>query len=276
MTTTDRPLEGRRVVVTRASDHAAALAAPLRELGAEVIELATTRIERLDARTLREAIANIRDYGWVVFTSRNAVRIFWDELCSLGLDASALTHARIAVVGPATAAAVEERGMHLELAPERFVAEGLLEAMSVRRDVAGTRMLYPVAEGAREILFEGLRAIGASVDAIRIYRSVPVSEPDFQLRERLIRGEIDVVTVAAPSAVAGLLAAVGVEAALNTDLVSIGPVTTRAAFDEGLAVAAEAETSTMAGLVQAVLRVIQGGRAGSTCLPTAPRPPASQ
>lgn len=250
----DRPLVGKRVVVTRATDHVAALADPLRALGAEVIELPTTRIERLDPTPLRAALARVADYGWVVFTSQNAVRIFWDELCSLGLDATALTHARIAVVGPATAAAVEQRGMQIELAPERFVAEGLLEAMSARRDIAGTRILYPVAEGGREILLDGLRSIGAVIDPIRIYRSVPVSERDTDLCERLLRGEIDAVTAAAPSAVKGFMGAVGSDAAVKAPIVSIGPVTTRAALAAGLTVAAEADDATTAGLVEAVVK----------------------
>lgn len=254
MSIDDRPLAGTRVVVTRASDHAAALSDPLRAMGADVIELATTRIERLDPQPLREALSRLAEYDWIVFTSQNAVRIFWDELCALGLDAGALSNARIAVVGPATAASVEGRGMPIELAPERFAAEGLLEAMRARRDVAGKRVLYPVAEGAREILFEGLRAIGARVDAIPIYRSVSVSEPATELRNALLRGEIDAVTVAAPSAVAGLVAAVGADAAARTAIISIGPVTTRAALAAGLTVAAEAESSTSAGLVEALAR----------------------
>lgn len=263
MITDDRPLAGKRVVVTRASDHAAALSEPLRALGADVIELATTRIERLDPVPLRAALARLQEYDWIVFTSQNAVRIFWLELCALGLDAAALTHARIAVVGPATAAAVEDRGMPLELAPERFVAEGLLEAMSVRRDVAGTRILLPAAEGAREILPDGLRAIGASVDVIRIYRSALVTEPATALRERLLAGEIHAVTVAAPSAVAGLVAAVGQDAVATAAVVSIGPVTTRAALEAGLNVAAEAERSTGAGLVDAVVGALRRSRGGA-------------
>jgi len=252
----DRPPARRRVVVTRAGDQAAALSARLRSLGADVIELATTRIEPLDPTPLREALARLAEYDWIVFTSQNAVRIFWDELCALGLDAGALTNTRIAVVGPATAASVERRGMQLELAPNRFVAEGLLEAMSVRRDVAGKRLLYPVAEGARDTLFEGLRALGARVDVTRIYRSVAVLERATELRDALLIGDIDAVLVAAPSAVAGLVAAVGADAAAKTAIISIGPVTTRAALDAGLPVTAEAESSTAAGLVEAVAKVL--------------------
>lgn len=256
MTDLDRPLRGRRVVVTRRIEHGIAIATPLRALGAEVTELATTRIEHLPRGPLREALRRIAEYDWIVFTSQNAVRIFWDELCAIGLDAAALGTTRIAVVGPATAAAVEQRGMQLELAPDRFLAEGLLEAFGARRDIAGSHMLYPVAEGAREVLFEGLRSIGAVVDAIRIYRSVPVGARDAALRTRLLAGEIDVVTVAAPSALTGFLNAAGVDAAVKTRIVSIGPVTTRAAVAAGVLVAAEAERPTSDALVAAVINVL--------------------
>ncbi|HEX5581265.1 MAG TPA: uroporphyrinogen-III C-methyltransferase, partial [Gemmatimonadaceae bacterium] len=133
-----RPLHGRRIVVTRPAN-ASVLAARLAELGAEVHAVPATRLERLDAEPLREAMQWLDSYEWVVFTSQNAVRFFWEELRASGRDARALATCKLAVVGPATSDALLARGLAVDVMAERFVAEGVLEALSGRDDVVGAR-----------------------------------------------------------------------------------------------------------------------------------------
>jgi uroporphyrinogen-III synthase len=140
--------------------------------------------------------------------------------------------------------------------PDRFVAEGILEAMRGRGDVHAARVLYAAAEGARDVLPRGLRAMGAQVEVLPLYRSVPDGEHAEELRAALEEGRVDAVTFASASAVRGFVDAVGAEAAARAPGVSIGPVTTEAARDAGLRVAAEADEATVPSLAAAVVAAL--------------------
>lgn len=245
-------LGGRRIVVTRASDQASELVRLLAERGAEPIEMPVTRIEPLDFAPLRDIIARLGDYGWVVFTSQNGVRIFWDAMTTYGAGSRALHDVRIVGVGPATAGALEERGVTLSVRPSRFVAEGVLDAMVSSGKVEGVRVLYAAAEGARDVIPKGLEAAGALVDRVDIYRSVPDTTGASAMRARIEQEEIDLVTYTAGSAVRAFVSAVGAGAARHVCAASIGPVTSEVARGLGLTVVAEAVSPTMEGLVQAI------------------------
>ncbi|MFL5575915.1 MAG: uroporphyrinogen-III C-methyltransferase [Gemmatimonadaceae bacterium] len=254
-----RPLFGRRVLVTRARARAGSLAERLRALGADVTEAPATRIEPLDQAPLRRAVARLADYQWAVFTSQNAVTLFWEALRAEGRDARALAGVTVCAVGPATGEALLARGIAVDVVPRRFVAEGLLEALDGRGDLQAARVLYTTAQGARDVLPEGLAALGADVDVVRAYRSVPDAEGAATLRAALERGEVDLVTLTSASAVHAYVDAVGAALAGRAPAASIGPITSEAARSAGLAVAAEAEESTIPGLVEAVLRWRESG-----------------
>ena len=168
-----------------------------------------TRIEPLDPAPLRAAFARLKDFSWVAFTSQNAVRFFWDELRAAGLDARALAGAKIAAVGPATADALLEHGLAVDVAPDRFVAEALLDALRERRDVNGARVLYATAEGARDTLQLGLQELGAIVERVDLYRSVPDGSGAEQLKERMSKDGADLVTFTSASSVTNFVDAVG-------------------------------------------------------------------
>ena len=248
-----RPLFGKRIVVTRAQSQAATISERLAAAGAEVIEMPASRIEPLDPGLLRRAIARLREYQLVIFTSQNGVRIFWDELRASGGDARALAGLKIAAVGPATAGALLDCGLAVDVAPDRFVAEALLDALRDMRDLRGARVLYAAAAGARETLEQGLGELGALVDRVELYRSVPDGRGAAELRERLVAGDADLVTFTSASSVTNFIAAVGLDAAARVSAASIGPITTRAARDAGLDVAIEASQSTIGGLVDAIV-----------------------
>jgi uroporphyrinogen III methyltransferase/synthase len=211
-----------------------------------------TRIERADSAPLRSALARIADYGWAIFTSQNAVRIFWESLRADGRDARSLADVKIAAVGPATASALLDCGLAVDVAPDRFVAEALLDELRLRRDVRGARVLYVAAEGARETLHDGLDELGAVVDHVVAYRSVPDGAGAEQLRQRLLDDGADLVTFTSASSVSAFVAAVGVDAARRVPAASIGPITSEEARAAGLEVLIEATESTMAGLVDAI------------------------
>ena len=247
-----RPLFGKRIVVTRATQQASALSEKLTELGAEVIEMPATRIARLDGAPLREQLDSLSSYAWLIFTSRNGVELFWENLLTSGRDARSLSGIRIAAVGPATAGALLERGIAVDVIPDRFVAEGLLARLSERNDVRGSRILYVTAEGAREVLPEGLTKLGAEVEVIPLYRSTPDGAGSGRLVKRIEAGEVDFVTFTSASGVRAFVDAVGADLAQRIPAASIGPQTSEALRDAGIEIRFEAKESTIDGLVEAI------------------------
>jgi uroporphyrinogen III methyltransferase/synthase len=247
-----RPLFGKRIVVTRASAQAGGLRARLSELGAQVLDVPALRIEPLDPAPLWVALESIADYDWLVLTSQNAVAILWEVLRETGRDARALAGVRVACVGRSTADALLQHGLAADVMPPRFVAEGVLDEMTKRVDVRGARVLYVAAEGARDVLPEGLRALGCTVDVLPAYRSVSTGEGAAELRDALERGEVDLATFASASAVRGYLEAVGADLARRAPAVSIGPITSEALRAAGIEVVAEAKEASVEGLVEAV------------------------
>ena len=252
-----RPLFGARIVVTRAAavpggPRAGGMAERLRALGAEVIEAPSTRIEPLDQAPLRAAIARLASYQWIAFTSQVAVELFWSALREGGLDARALAGQRVCAVGPATADALLARGLAPDVVPQRFVAEGLLEALGSRRDVRGAEFLYIAASDARDALPAGLGELGAMVDTVRAYRSIPDVDGARAAAEALARGEVDYVAFASGGAVKAFVDAVG---ALSTSAAAacIGPITSEAARRAGFTIAVESATSTTAALADAIV-----------------------
>ena len=247
-----RPLFGWRVLVTRAQSPRSTLADELAVAGAEVVEAPATRIESLEPGRLRAAISHLDAYDWLIFTSQNGVNIFWTALRDCGLDARALAALRVAAVGPATAGALLERGIAVDVTPERFVAEGVLEALTKLESMAGMRVLYIAAEGARDVLPNGLTKLGARVDVVTVYRSTPDDAGCEAMRAFAARAnDRAVAAFTSASAVRAFADAVG-EAGRSVGAASIGPATSAAAREAGLDVRVEAEQSTIPALVKAI------------------------
>jgi uroporphyrinogen III methyltransferase/synthase len=246
-----RPLFGRRVVVTRSRAQASVLSSRLRDLGAEVVEAPAIAVaEPSDGGAgLRAALAAVSSYDWLVLTSPNGVARAFDHLP----DARRLAGVNVAAVGTGTAEALAERRVVADLVPVRFVAEGLLDVFP-HSPAGGGRVLLALAEGARDVLRHGLAAAGWTVDAVAAYCTVPVALDDDTAAKV---AAADAVTFTSSSTVTNLIAAVGV-AGIPGTVVSIGPVTSETAREQGLAVSAEADPHTIDGLVAAVLGVLGG------------------
>jgi uroporphyrinogen III methyltransferase / synthase len=244
-----RPLHGRRVVVTRARAQASGLAATLRGLGAEVVELPAIRIEPLDTAEVRKAAEGIGQYALLCLTSPNGVRLLFEALKRAGLDARALAGATVAAIGPGTARALSERGIEADVVPERFVAEAMVEALA-QVEVEGKRVLVARAAEARDVLPDALRERGAKVDVVSLYETVR-EEPDAEAIDAA-QGA-DYVTFTSSSTVTNLTEALGDRFPANARIVSIGPVTTGTAREAGLNVDVEAERHDVEGLVAALL-----------------------
>ncbi len=254
-----RPLFGRRVLVTRSRDQASELSARLRELGAVPVEFPTIEVRPpKDWAPLDEAIARLSGYDWVILTSVNGVRFFWERLRRVGLDARALGNAHLAAIGPATAEEMEKHGLFPDLVPAKYVAEALLVEID---PVAGQRILLPRADIARPALVDGLRAAGAGVDEVVAYRTVPAGAKSAgPIRRMLEAGEIDVLTFTSSSTVRNLVAALDPLPPLPAGLVvaAIGPVTAQTAEELGLPVHIVAEEYTIEGLVKAIEEKLEG------------------
>lgn len=250
------PLEGRRIVVTRAAHQAESLAAPLRKLGAEVIFLPVIAIgPPTDPGPLREAARRAVEYDWIIFTSTNAVEAF-SVAHALVRAASRLVstpgHHRIAAIGSATRHAAEQHGFAVALTPEKYNAESLVEAFG-SEPLEGRRILIPSSAIARDTVSSTLTARGAHVDVVEAYRNViPASAAD--RAAEIFRDPLPHwVTFASPSAVENLIELTGPNPLHQVKIATIGPTTSECARKHGLTVAAEASPSTVDGLVQAIL-----------------------
>jgi uroporphyrinogen III methyltransferase/synthase len=249
----NRPLFGRRVVVTRAREQASTLVDRLRRLGAEVVELPTIEIgDPADGgAALAAAGGAVRDYDWVAFTSANAVERFFAAI----RDARALGHSSVAAVGPATSAALAARGVRADLVPDEAVAEALVDAFppAPRQEPGApggrSRVLLPLAAAARDVLPEGLRAKGYFVDVVEAYRTYP-AQPSQEKRSAAAKA--DAIAFTSSSTVTNYLDVAGA-AEVPAVVACIGPVTAASAADAGLRVSVVAPRHTIDGLVDALV-----------------------
>jgi uroporphyrinogen III methyltransferase/synthase len=263
-----RPLHGRTVVVTRARAQASGLAAMLRNLGAEVVELPAIRVQpRIDSEEVRAAVDSIAEYSLICLTSPNGVQFLFEALAAAGRDARALAGGTknkqvgeggsaaalggtvIAAIGPGTARALAAHGIRADVVPERFVAEALVEALA-GVEVEGRRVLVARAAEARDVLPDALRERGAEVDVLPLYETVRET-PDEATIEAAQRA--DYVTFTSSSTVTNLIEALGDRFPRGARVVSIGPVTSEAARAAGLSVDVEAERHDIDGLLQALV-----------------------
>jgi len=268
------PLFGRRVVVTRAQDQAGSFSADLRALGADVIELPVIAlVPPEDCGPLDRALARLASYDWLIFTSVNGVRFFLDRLDQSPHDLRGL-RARICAIGPATRRAVEALHLKVDLMPEEYVAESVLEAFS-RFDLTGKRILLPRAQVARDLIPVELERRGAHVDVVPAYRNIVPTVS----AERLAQvAQANWVTFTSSSTVKNFLALAGAHALQRARIASIGPVTSATLRQHGLAVHAEATEYTMDGLLQAILAHQHGASAqhGPSHDPTTSAPNVSE
>ncbi len=225
------PLQDRRIVITRPEADARAFADRLRARGAEPILAPAIEIEFTDPVELDEALARLAEFDWIVFTSRNGVDAVFRRT-------SDITGPKIAVIGPATAEELAAHGLEPTLMPSSYVAESILEEIG---DVQGASILLPCAHIARQTLPEGLRAAGAEVLEIAVYRTRTRADPLPNLES------VDAITFTSSSTVRGFLERGIIP--LGAAVVCIGPVTAATARELGLEVTAEAAEFTEDGLI---------------------------
>jgi uroporphyrinogen III methyltransferase/synthase len=247
------PLFGRRIVVTRAVDQSAQLIAHFQELGAEAIPLPLISLTAPeDPAPLARAITGLDTYDWLIFTSVNGVRFFLDGLDASDRDLRAI-RARLCAIGPATKRELEALHLKVDMMPESFVAESLVQSFQ-GLDMKGKRVLLPRAAAARDVLPENLRALGADVTVVTAYRNV-IPEDAAEAAAKIFgqSSKPDWITFTSSSTVTNFLSVTPREALDRVRIASIGPVTSATLRDNGFNPDAEAIEFTGEGLVQAIL-----------------------
>ncbi len=250
---TQRPLFGQRVLVTRPRHQAANLIEPLEQLGAQCyLQPAIEILPPNDWTNVDRAIAALKDFDWLVFSSANGVEYFLDRLLAQGHDMRSLAQLKIAAVGAATADAVATYHLHADLVPDEFRAESLAETLIIAaRQENKPRFLLIRASRGREVLAESLSAAGFAIQQVVAYRSIDVQSPDPDIAALLAAGKINWITVTS-SAIARSLANLFGNDLRRAKLASISPVTSAALRELGYEPAVEATDYTMPGVVAAI------------------------
>ncbi|MDA3832246.1 MAG: uroporphyrinogen-III C-methyltransferase, partial [Spirochaetales bacterium] len=197
----NRPLIGKRIVVTRARQQASELVKMLSDLGAECLECPTIKVvPPADWEPLDTAIDNLSLYDWLIFTSVNGVNFFFERLFKQDRDVRAFSNLRTASIGPATAKRMFDFGLKSDIVPESYVAESIIEAFA-QEDIKGKKVLLPRAKEARPILPVELAKMGAIVDEVTAYRIENVRDNVDALVTGLEQGTIDIITFTSSSTV---------------------------------------------------------------------------
>jgi uroporphyrinogen III methyltransferase/synthase len=266
----DKPMFGQRILVTR--EHSTGFE-PLEELGAEIIEFPTIEIvppetyDELDA-----TIERIASYAWIVFTSANGVRYFLKRFFERGNDIRDLKGIRLCAIGSKTASEVMKSGMKLDLVPEEFRAEGLIEALARMRErpeggselpnfgtsvLKGMKFLLPRAETAREIFPAKVRELGGEIDVPVAYRAVKPELHGRRLKRFLKEGRITIATFTSAATFRNFVEIIGEEAfelLRGVSIAVIGPVTAKAIEKAGLKVEIMPKEATVEAMVEEIIR----------------------
>ena len=253
---TNRPLFGRRIIITRTRHQASDLRRLLSEFGAEVLEAPTIElVEPADMGPVDKAIRELDRFDWLVLTSVNGVEALADRMDGLGLDGRHLSGVLVAAIGDATEAALKERlALRADLVPPDYVSESLAEQL-IRRGVSGKSILMCRADIARPQLRVMLGQAGAAVTDLAIYESRLTESLDEEVLAALRDADVDWITFTSSSTVKNMVELLGPERELlrGVRIASIGPITSDTVRELGFKVAAEARPSNLQGLVEAIV-----------------------
>ncbi|MDD2510422.1 MAG: uroporphyrinogen-III C-methyltransferase [Syntrophomonas sp.] len=253
----NQPLWGKRVVITRARAQASQLVERIRDLGGQAIEFPSIKIEKeKNLAALHNAFQNIGQYDWIIFTSINAVDIFFAESRQAGLDIRDLKGIKLGAIGPATRDKLLDRGLRVDIVPEDYRAEGILKELSARIK-PGQWILLPRARGARSILPDTLRQWGAYVNEVYLYQAIAASQVSKATLKNIVAGNMDYLTFTSSSTVSNFVKIIGAENIPGlkgkVKVACIGPVTADTARENGFSVDILAQEYTISGLLEAIL-----------------------
>ena len=255
-----KPLSNRTVLVACSAKKMPELIAGIESMGGNALPFPVIEAQEIDDKhLLDEALASLNEYAWIIFTSAYGVSFFMQRLNELGISASIRKMPKICAIGPATARAIKEFGYDVELIPQNFVAEGVIEALGEYhggiRSIAGQRILIPRAKEAREVLPEALAAAGARVDVAPCYQTVRV-DPDETILRQLIGRAPDLIVFASSSAIRHLIDILGQEEGKKilsgSTVAVIGPITFSTAESFGKRPEIVPQENTIESLLEAI------------------------
>ena len=260
-----RPLLGKRIVVTRAREQASDLVRQLSDLGADCLEYPTIKIVPADDLTpMDRGIENLSDYDWIVFTSVNGVKFFFERLFETDRDVRALNHLHTAAIGPATAERLFQFGLKSDIIPKNYRAESVVKAFRQEK-LKGKKILLPRAGEARPVLPVELRKMGAEVDEVTAYLTEKVQDNADLLVKQLKENSIDLITFTSSSTVKNFKSLLPPDKFNQlidgATIASIGPITTDTASELGFKVHITAESYTIPGLCEAILKYYRNHKA---------------
>lgn len=256
----NRPLFGRRVLVTRSREQAPELVELLELSGAEAVEAPVLRIEGPeDPAPLAQAVERLASFDWVVFTSTNAVAGLVGLLRADERDLRALAGPRVCAVGPGTSSRLLRFGLTADLQPTDHRAPGVVAAMASRGALRGARVLLPVSDGSGDSLADNLRAAGAEVTEVNAYRTITEEgDAHLGLYRQMLDRRIDAVTFTSANTVRAFVEIYGAEQSPDllsgTAVATIGPGAADAASRAGIRVDVATEGATIAVLVDGLIR----------------------
>ncbi|MBT4364331.1 MAG: uroporphyrinogen-III C-methyltransferase [Desulfobacteraceae bacterium] len=254
----NRPLFGKKIVVTRARKQASEFVRQLSALGAECLEYPTIKIVPPDDyMPLDSAIERVSGYDWIVFTSVNGVSAFFNRLYEKGMDVRELKGLKTAAIGPATSERLMDFGILTDILPESYMAESVVEAFK-NEEIKSKKILLPRAGNARPILCDELKKMGAIVDEITTYNTIEVRDNVDLLQEQLEAGKVDMITFTSSSTVRNFRSLLPGEKFETFEkdvcIAAIGPITAETAEKNGFDVNIVADTYTIKGLCEAILK----------------------
>ncbi len=262
----EKPLEGWRVLTTRASKQAGGLSRPLEDLGADVIEIPTIEIKPPNSfEPMDAALRDIGKYDWLILTSVNGVEALFERLNKLRIEPAKLNHLQVAAIGPATKREIERHSLKVAVTPEKYIAESVVEALRGRTE--GKRVLLVRAKVARDVLPTELKKAGATIDVAEAYETHVPSGAKAKLNKLFADASArpDIVTFTSSSTATNFLSLLDKQhrhALREVWLASIGPVTSETLRSAGFKPNIEAVEYTMEGLALAIAKQVLLGHEG--------------
>ncbi|MCX7990756.1 MAG: uroporphyrinogen-III C-methyltransferase [Proteobacteria bacterium] len=250
-----KPLFGKKIIVTRASEQAGSFSSKLRDLGARVFEIPTIKIVPInDYGLIDSAIENIKNYDYLILTSVNGVKYFFERLEKKGRDGRTLSNLKICAIGPATAKAIKERFLNVDIMPEKYIAESVVESLE-KSGIGGKKFLLCRAKIARDVIPDEIRKKGGEIDVIPVYETLINKEVKDELLDVLRKG-VDYITFTSSSTVSNFFELIEENKNLlsNIKLASIGPVTSSTIKKLGFEPYVSAEEYTIDGLISAIIK----------------------
>ncbi len=249
-----KPLLGKKIVVTRAREQASSIAQSLSSLGAQVIEFPTIQINPIaDFTEVKKETSKMSEYDWVIFTSVNGVEHYYNALEKMKKDSRVFASTKIAAIGPATAQGLKERGIIADFVPTAYMAEGIVEGLN-SFGVEGKNILIIRAKEARELLPKELEKAKAKVKILTIYETVPATNDKEKMQEMIKNNEIDCISFGSSSTVTNFFAQVPQNILENTKVkfASIGEITSNTLSTFGFTADIQPENFTIPELVEAI------------------------